>query len=113
MPVFRALVVDNDEWVRTNALEAADPDNGLEILSAASKEEATEVIAGNFLNVAVVDLELRKSPKALGEGRTILRGLKQSRPSCRRLLLTKYATVFPSNVFETLRPDGPDRKSVV
>lgn len=107
MPVFRALVVDNDEWVRTNALEAADPDNGLEILSAASKEEATEVIAGNFLNVAVVDLELRKSPKALGEGRTILRGLKQSRPSCRRLLLTKYATVFPSNVFETLRPDGP------
>lgn len=107
MSVFRALVVDNDEWVREIGLKAADPERGLEILGAGDEEEAAAVIAENFFNVAVVDLELSDSPRALGEGRTILRGLKKSRPSCRRLLLTKYVTKFPSNVFEMLRPDGP------
>lgn len=107
MPAFRALVVDDDEWVRNNALQASDPDSGVEILVAGNKEEAGKLIAANFLHVAVVDLELRKGPRALGEGRMVLGDLKSSRPSCRRLLLTQYATKFPERVFETLKPDDP------
>lgn len=107
MSVFRAVVVDNDEWVREIGEKAADPANGIEIMTAKSEEEATAIIAENFFNVAVVDMELSDSPRALGEGLTVLRGLKKYRPSCRRLLLTKYATKYPANVFDLLRPDNP------
>ncbi len=107
MSMFRALVVDNDEWVREIGEKATDPGNGIEVITAEGEQEAATIIAENFFNVAVVDMELSDSPRALGEGRTILRSLKNSRPSCRRLLLTKYATKYPANVFEMLRPDGP------
>lgn len=104
--MFRALVVDNDKWVREIAAKAADPNKGVEILTADSEVSAGAVIAEHFLHVAVVDMELSDSARPLGEGRTLLRGLKKLRPSCRRLLLTKYATKYPANVFEMLRPDG-------
>ncbi|MEZ5078905.1 MAG: phosphotransferase [Solirubrobacterales bacterium] len=107
MSVFRALVVDDDEWVRKTGRETNDPGAGIEVLVAKTKEEAAELIGSNFLHVAVVDLELRKSPRALAEGQLVLSGLKSDRPSCRRLLLTRHATTFPEQVFETLRPDGP------
>jgi Phosphotransferase enzyme family len=104
---FRALVVDNDLWVRDNALQAADPERGIEICVAKDKEEAAKLISSNFFHVAVVDLELRHGPRSLGEGRMVLSDLKSYRPSCRRLLLTQYVTKFPERVFETLRPDDP------
>jgi CheY-like chemotaxis protein len=107
MSVFRALVVDNDEWVREIGQKAADPGRGIEIMTAEDEEQALTLIADHFFNVAVVDMELSDSPRARGEGLTILRALKRSRPSCRRLLLTMYATKYPANVFEMLRPDGP------
>lgn len=107
MTVFRALVVDNDEWVREKGDSASVPSEGIEVLTAATKEEAAEIIADNFLHVAVVDLELKKVARGLGEGRMVLRGLMQARPSCRRVLLTAYATKFPERVFEMLKPDNP------
>lgn len=107
MTAFRALVVDDDEWVRTNALKASHPERGVEVLVAGSRAEAGQMVAENFLHVAVVDLELRKGPRPLGEGRMVLDDLKAFRPSCRRILLTQYATKFPERVFETLRPDDP------
>jgi CheY-like chemotaxis protein len=107
MTVFRALVVDDDEWVREKGDGASVPDQGIEVLTAATKEEAAEMIAANFLHVAVVDLELKKGARGLGEGRMVLRGLMKARPSCRRVLLTAYATTFPERVFEMLKPDNP------
>jgi Phosphotransferase enzyme family len=105
--VFRALVVDDDEWVRDKAVGASNPSDGIEVLTAGNKEDAGQIIAENFLHVAVVDLELQKVPRNLGEGKTVLRSLMAARPSCRRVLLTKYATTFPEGVFEMLKPDDP------
>ena len=107
MTTFRALVVDDDDWVRKKGGDASDVERGIEVLLAKNKEEAAELIAENFLHLAVVDLELRRDARRLGEGRTVLRGLLQARPSCRRILLTQHATEFPEGVFELTKPDSP------
>jgi hypothetical protein len=107
MKVFRALVVDDDDWVLKKAKSAEDQAAGIEVLTASTKEQAAELIADNFLHLAVVDLELSKTPRDLGEGRMVLGALMRVRPSCRRILLTKHATTFPERVFEMLKPDDP------
>ncbi len=103
---FRALVVDDDPWVRDKAIQASDPRTGLVVLVAANKTEAADIIAGNFLHVAIVNLELSVTSRERAEGLQILRALRQSRPSCRRILLTKYAARWPERLFDLLRPDS-------
>jgi CheY-like chemotaxis protein len=105
--MFRALVVDDDSDVRRKALDAAVPAEGLEVLVAATMSEAIDLIVDNFLHLAVVDLELSSATRQLAEGQTVLRALRTGRPSCRRVLLTKYTADMPEKVFELLDPAAP------
>lgn len=107
MKLFRALVVDDEKAIRTQAETLTDPVAGIEIETAASLEDAMEVICKGFFHIAFVDLSLHKNYKDNTDGATVLRHLQDLRPSCRRILLTAYATEHREQVFHLLDPDRP------
>ncbi len=106
MRTFRALVVDDQPAIHTLARETHDPANGIEVRSARSLEEADALLAEHFFHVAVVDIQLMKGSKRNVDGQTVLRMLADTRPTCRRLLLTQYPHVYRPEIFRMLDPDA-------
>jgi CheY-like chemotaxis protein len=107
MQEFRALVVDNDVAIRSQAEAVSDPERGIHVKTAPDLQTAETLIAAEFFNVAFVDLQLDDGPIENVDGQTILRELADVRPSCRRLLLTMYPEKYRGEVFRMLDPAAP------
>jgi CheY-like chemotaxis protein len=106
MRTFRALVVDNDKEFRKLGEEAEDASKGILVDTAADLAAAQVLVAQNFYNVAYVDLHLETGPKHNTDGKTLLRELYDARPSCRRILVTKYPTTYREEVFGLIDPEA-------
>lgn len=104
MKEFRALVVDDDESIRRQALAIGARHSNMQVFVAASLEQAEAVMLEQFLHVAVVDLQLVKGgTKDIG-GQICLRRLKEIRPSCQRILLTEQFAKYRKELFRLLDP---------
>ena len=98
MHVFRALVVDDSEDIRRQALHARR--EGLDVRVAGSLEVAEAEILENFFHVAMVDLQLKeKAARDIG-GQIVLRHLRDLRPSCRRILMTRHPDKYTQEQHE-------------
>ena len=106
MRTFRALVVDDEPAVRTLAVRAGRPEDGIIIDTAADLTSARVLIAQHHYQAAVVDMQLRKGADQNVDGLTLLGELKTLRPNCRRLLLTMYPEKYRRELFSLLDPDA-------
>jgi CheY-like chemotaxis protein len=107
MESFEVLVVDDDQSVHDQVWEKAAQKDGVNVVAVTSLAEAREAIESQFFHVAYVDLQLEAVPDPNPDGLTVLRELYDARPSCKRILLTQYATEYRTDVFRLLRPETP------
>jgi CheY-like chemotaxis protein len=104
MDTFRALVVDDDPAIRQLA-KAVATNNQIEVDTAPDLAAAEDLLVSNFYNTAYVDLDLKGKAQGNTDGVTLLREIFDARPTCRRVLLTRYSQRYPKKVFELIDPD--------
>jgi CheY-like chemotaxis protein len=97
------LVVDDISDVRAT-LSGFLIDEGYDICSAASMEEALELLAINHFDVAVLDVRLDETDEDNRDGLLLMHTIKKKYPHTVSVLLTGYADV--KMVREALQPDS-------
>src|SRR5258708_3819822 len=94
MRTFSVLLVDNDPDVAltvANALKDSKAPQSVSLKCADSYAKAESAIRGSYYHLAIVDLHLQSTvDKNNIDGALVLRFLAQHRPSCQRILCTKY-----------------------
>ncbi|MCB0103927.1 MAG: response regulator [Anaerolineales bacterium] len=89
---MRALVVDDDSsW--QGIISELLSDNGFEVNSASTVEEAVAALKANPHRLAVVDLSLSVSDHHNQDGLRVLDAVRLLDPDCRAVLLTGFANV--------------------
>lgn len=90
MPLLNAYVVEDSPVIRENLIAALEEMAPLHVCGTAA-DEATAVDwlcdPSHAWDLAVIDIFLRK-----GSGIGVLRALGKSRPNCKRVVLTNYAS---------------------
>lgn len=107
MKKFRALVIDDDENIRRQALDAVTRQPNIEVFTASSLAQAEKLMLEEFFHVAVVDLQLIKGGRKDIGGQLALQRLHDIRPSCRRILLTQQFEKYRKELFRLLDPKLP------
>ncbi|MEY2819773.1 MAG: hypothetical protein RL275_3236 [Chloroflexota bacterium] len=88
----RALIVDDDSsW--QGILSEMLSDNGFEVDTASTVDEAVAALKANSHRLAVVDLSLSASDHNNQDGLRVLDAVRLLDPACRAILLTGFATV--------------------
>ncbi|NWF64010.1 MAG: response regulator [Chloroflexi bacterium] len=89
---MRALIVDDDtSW--QGLLSEMLNENGFEVDTAGTVEEAAAALKANSHRLAVVDLSLSVSDHHNQDGLRVLDTIRLLDPTCRAILLTGFATV--------------------
>jgi len=89
---LRALVVDdNPSWQQI--MSEILTDNGFEVDTASTLEEAVAALKTHPHRIAVVDLSLSASDHHNQDGLRVLDSIRHLDPACRAILLTGFATV--------------------
>ena len=89
---LRALIVDDDSsW--QGILSELLTDNGFDVDTASSVDEAIAALKLNSHRLAVVDLSLSVSDHHNQDGLRVLDAIRHLDPNCRAILLTGFATV--------------------
>ena len=89
---LRALIVDDDSsW--QGILSEMLSDNGFEVDTASTVDEAVAALKANSHRLAVVDLSLSASDHNNQDGLRVLDAVRLLDPACRAILLTGFATV--------------------
>jgi DNA-binding NarL/FixJ family response regulator len=89
---LRALVVDdNPSWQQI--MSEILIDNGFEVDTANTLDEAIAALKANSHRLAVVDLSLSASDHHNQDGLRVLDSIRRLNPACRAILLTGFATV--------------------
>jgi len=89
---LRALIVDDDSsW--QGILSEMLSDNGFEVDTASTVDEAVAALKANSHRLAVVDLSLSASDHHNQDGLRVLDAVRLLDPTCRAILLTGFATV--------------------
>lgn len=107
MSEFTVLIVDNDAELLDEALTHFQGTPDLRILTANSVDAARTAIRSNFLHLAFVDMHLRQGGEKNVDGKAVLRVLADSRPWCKRVLITKYVDKYADDIFGLLHPLSP------
>jgi DNA-binding NarL/FixJ family response regulator len=89
---LRALIVDDDNSWQQIMSEIL-TDNGFDVDTASSVDEAIAALKSNPHRLAVVDLSLSASDHHNQDGLRILDNIRRLDPNCRAILLTGFATV--------------------
>ncbi len=85
----RILVVD-DEWLIRKFFPRALSFEGVEVITAATMEEAKEHINSSFIDLVITDLSLDGSGGR--EGLEIISCAKSKLPACKVILMTGYGS---------------------
>lgn len=89
---LRALIVDDDSsW--QGILSELLTDNGFDVDTASTVDEAIAALKSNPHRLAVVDLSLSVSDHHNQDGLRVLDAIRHLDPNCRAILLTGFATV--------------------
>lgn len=89
---LRALIVDDDSsW--QGIISELLGDNGFDVDTAGSVDEAIAALKVNSHRLAVVDLSLSVSDHHNQDGLRVLDAIRHLDPNCRAILLTGFATV--------------------
>ncbi len=89
---LRAFIVDDDSsW--QGILSELLSDNGFDVDTASSVDEAIAALKANPHRLAVVDLSLSASDHHNQDGLRVLDAIRHLDPNCRAILLTGFATV--------------------
>jgi DNA-binding NarL/FixJ family response regulator len=92
MPVFRALVVEDDpSWQQILGEILSDLGLGIDI--AGNLKEALHALKTESHRLAVVDLSLEASDHSNSDGLRVLDAAHRLDPACRTILLTGFATI--------------------
>lgn len=89
---FRALIVDDDSSWQQIMSEIL-IDNGFDVDTASTLDEAVESLKATPHRLAVVDLSLSASDHHNQDGLRVLDHVRRLDPNCRSVLLTGFATV--------------------
>lgn len=89
---FRALIVDDDNAWQQIMSEIL-IDNGFDVDTASTVDEAITALRSNSHRLAVVDLSLSASDHHNQDGLLVLDHIRRLAPNCRAVLLTGFATV--------------------
>lgn len=89
---FRALIVDDDNSWQQIMSEIL-IDNGFDVDTASTLDEAVESLKATPHRLAVVDLSLSASDHHNQDGLRVLDHVRRLDPNCRSVLLTGFATV--------------------
>ncbi|MEN9564134.1 MAG: hypothetical protein RIR73_2378 [Chloroflexota bacterium] len=89
---LRALIVDDDSSWQSIISELL-TDNGFDIDTASTVDEAITALKSNPHRLAVVDLSLSVSDHHNQDGLRVLDAIRHLDPNCRAILLTGFATV--------------------
>lgn len=89
---FRALIVDDDSSWQQIMSEIL-IDNGFDVDTASTLDEAVESLKATSHRLAVVDLSLSASDHHNQDGLRVLDHVRRLDPNCRSVLLTGFATV--------------------
>lgn len=89
---LRALIVDDDSsW--QGIISELLTDNGFDVDTASTVDEAIAALKSNPHRLAVVDLSLSVSDHHNQDGLRVLDAIRHLDPACRAILLTGFATV--------------------
>src|ERR1044072_1105742 len=86
---MRALVVDDDDLIRSNICEGLSSEGG-EATEAASAERALELLSNNEWSLVFCDVRL--SEKNDHEGYDVLRGFTAQQPEAQIILMTGHGS---------------------
>jgi len=101
---FNVLLVDDDH-AQLDAVEDLSGElPGLDIKYASTQDQALEAIEGGHLQLAIVDVSLRRDAEPDTDGITVLKVLRKARPSCERVLLTSIQNEDRREAIRALAP---------
>ena len=107
---FSILLVDNDDnmiAIVKKALLQKKLSIKLDIKSASTYAKAEQLIKSYYFHLAIVDLHLSsKTDKSNIDGLRVLRFLAEHRPSCKRVLCTKYLERHNYEIAPLLDPNN-------
>lgn len=102
--VFRVLALDNQEETLEAIENQLDP-IGIEVLRAATAEEAIEILDRRYIDAAIIDLLLGD----VEAGREVLRQMRRKAPAAAAVIATAYV----DNLSEFIGVKEPDLRRIV
>jgi CheY-like chemotaxis protein len=110
MDSFEVLIVDDDKSVTDLLLGQFKDRPDIHVIAASSARDAMDVVKKHFFHVAFVDMQLTKNT---ADGMGVFNYLRNSRPSCKAILLTAYPDVYQKELFVLFNPLFPQAHGAI
>src|ERR1017187_486959 len=110
MNTYEVLIVDDEIDITDIVRDYFNDNHEVKVHVANTFEEAERIVATTFLHLAFVDMQLRKN---FANGAMILNKLRDDRPSCKAVMLTKYPQEYRKELFTIFDPICPAARGAI